>query len=300
MARNIFKSAALSLFGRGEPKAVAPAPVKELDRGLSVVDLDSLLGSVPNESYKAGVAFALSNGVIPRPVQRLQRTQNGNIGYYEIPIGLQLPYKPGRTQEIVFFGESTDVVTRFSEKLMGMLVRGDEGAGEAVSTCEESLYSMLNELAGTFFPDKEFWSPTEGVYELRSSVREVERREAMVKLAVLTGAPLEFGYDSRRSPEELSTELVTRTHRANVHFVDATGFMARHKRGLRRYNFDKMRWAIAEGYKGRVVEYELRLTIKLEPSPIDGHRAFVELDRLRSRGELNERQALLEKVEALG
>jgi hypothetical protein len=210
----------------------------------------------------------------------------------EISVANPLPYEASRIYEIILFGENDGVASPFGKKLLNAIYYDYDGNDETVVSYHQGLLLMLDKLAATFFPDKFFWSPLPGVYELRSKEYEVAQRKRMVELAQFSGAPLEFGYDSRRGYSELKRgrdaprpEPVERTHRANVLAVDDVSFTTQHERGVRRYNFSKLRWAVAEGHKADLVIYEPRFTLRLQPELDGSHTVAIKRDRVRSRDE---------------
>jgi hypothetical protein len=173
------------------------------------------------------------------------------------------------THQILLNGATSKEAFNFANALHRRLTVGPESKAMGY---QETMSMVLSELATEHFPEREFWSPTFRVHELRSSEAVAHAEESdfsirnTVSYAYESGVPLEIGYRSLR--EDWNRNIVPQTHvrRVNVRSVDATGFRAKHGRGYRRYSFDKVEWAIAEGYTPQNVGYEPVIDLKLSDS----------------------------------
>jgi len=294
MARNIFKSAAQALFRKPTVEDTANRKLDSINHEIEVYTsyIDELAAEqLDRRAYNDGVAFALRNAIVPAPPQRLQSSRERRAVTHTLS-PLHGAYWFDWTYQITLFGEPAGVVNNFLEDLMKELQNYQpekHGAGASVT---EVIPTILGRLAVVHFSGKEFYRPTANVIpsmhavELRNELRSTDNILKMVELAKLTGAPLEFGYLAKR--DKLSSdEPVAYTKRVNVLSTDERGFTAKHARGVRRYNFAKVKWAITEGYMRRPVQHELKLT--LHGTSVSGDmanlRLEVTLDRARSVNE---------------
>jgi len=115
------------------------------------------------------------------------------------------------------------------------------------------------------FPHSTLHRVSHTVFELRT-VEHTENRdeiEATVAYAVERGAPLEFSYTTvRRKAEE------THIRRINPVKLYKDGFLGRNVRGLRRFTYDRINSAVAEGKKAVTVGEEYMLTVDFKASGI--------------------------------
>lgn len=100
-------------------------------------------------------------------------------------------------------------------------------------------------------------------FELRATEHSSKRDEieATVAYAVERGVPLEFSYTVvRRKAEE------THIRRINPVKLYKDGFLGRNVRGLRRFNYDRINSAVAEGKQAATVGQEYMLTVEFKAS----------------------------------
>jgi hypothetical protein len=288
MAKNVFRSVS-GIFGRRKPVAVereiegTAKAVKLLNAGASLVVSEPLAAGDPDR-YQTALSYSLTTGVIPVPTARVQSVRERKPSMHIVNSVKLMPELTDYSHEIVFFGEPAGEVNRFLAELQNVLRLHRKPI--EVRSNHEAIALVLEGLVQSYFPGKTFWSPMDGVHELRWVLPRKSRGSAMVKLAQISGAPLEFGYPSRRKSTRANWTPLVRTHRANVLSVDEAGFTARHKRGVRRYSFRKLQWAVTEGHVDRPVEHELKLTLRIERYEASTATAILELDRVRSLGEL--------------
>lgn len=113
------------------------------------------------------------------------------------------------------------------------------------------------------FPHSTLHRVSHTAFELRT-VEHTDRRdeiEATVAYAVTRGVPLEFSYTTvRRKTEE------THIRRINPVKLYKDGFLGRNVRGLRRFNYERINSAVAEGKKAAAVGQEYMLTVEFKAS----------------------------------
>jgi hypothetical protein len=213
---------------------------------------------------------------------RQSKTEPPKVTYM---VGVRLHPSAGtaRVHEVIFFGEPVEQVMLAIKALIDSFKQLFNESASTIFSYNMAIDELLRKLSKDYFPDKVFRLQTLGIRELVSYDRNSQNRVSAVKLALVSGAPLEFGYgDHRGSGAKYPT---FRAQRVNVLSMDEEGFLAKHKRGIRRYSYHKMQWAITEGSEPYEVQHEMKLIIT--PVAVQGGMLTwnFELDRVRSRGE---------------
>jgi len=227
-----------SFFGLGlfKPKASAEKLAVE----------DKRLG-VANAGERLGVATML-------PSYSLGGTENF------------MEFKKDWTHQIVLYGASSEETSAFVTHL-NLSLSGTSIASSA--SYQEAMDELLNELAFTHLPGHEFWSPAFRVHELKSSLISAFTKPHMrtvIERALERPRVVEIGYRSLR-PDwrgELTPQI--HVHRVWVHRMDETGFVASHARGVRRYSFENLDWAMTELQTDTKPHYEPVIELELYPS----------------------------------
>jgi hypothetical protein len=185
--------------------------------------------------------------------------------------------------EVVLFGETQASVDNFVAKLKELLSQEFAGYRRAPNM-NVMMRAILNSLVKDHFPGKVFQCVVDGAFDLAIFSTNHDKVLA-VNLALVTGAPMQFRYPSNRGSRDYFDELAERTHRVQVLSRDKDSILAAHKRGVRRYKLDKMRWPVLEGGRPTRVQHEHKLDIEFKQLSKSAMSAVITVDRVRSLNE---------------